>query len=110
MGLVNFVTSRLRENPRGCASFGNDRALEDRVVAERKRVVQELRDTLLQGFLAVSMHLHATVDQLPDHSASRSQLHEILQLVDRTLDEGRRALDGLRTPSSPGSSLGEALA
>jgi len=106
MGLVSFVTTRLHENSPGEVNGIGD----DRLLAERKRVAQELHDTLLQGFFAVSMHLHIAVDQLSGDSPAKSQLGEVLRLVDRTLDEGRRAVEGLRTPHQPGGSLGQALA
>jgi signal transduction histidine kinase len=110
MGVVSFVTTRLRENAPGAVSgFGEDRGLYDRL-AERKRVAQELHDTLLQGFFAVSMHLHTAVDQLSGDSPARSQLGEVLRLMDRTLEEGRRTVEGLRSPHPSGGSLGQALA
>jgi signal transduction histidine kinase len=115
MGFVSSATTRLRDNAPGAVKgFGEDRGpssgLECRLLAERTRVAQELHDTLLQGFFAVSMHLHTAVDQLPGDSPARSQLGEVLQLVDRTLEEGRRAVEGLRSPRRPGGSLSEALA
>jgi signal transduction histidine kinase len=111
MGLISFVTTRLRENaPGSVTGLGEDCALQCQLLAERTRIAQELHDTLLQGFFAVSMHLHTTVDLLPADSPARSQLSEVLRLVDRTVDEGRRAVQGLRLPHLPGGSLGEALA
>jgi signal transduction histidine kinase len=111
MGFVSFVTTRLRENPPGAVNgFREDRGLDDLLLAERKRVAQELHDTLLQGFFAVSMHLHTAVNQLPGDSPAKPQLGEVLRLLDRTLDEGRRAVEGLRSPHRPGGSLGQALA
>ena len=111
MGLVSFVTTRLHGNAPGeVLGIGNDHGLNDRLRAERKRVAQDLHDTLLQGFFAVSMHLHTAVEQLPGDSPARPQLGEVLGLVHRTLDEGRRAVEGLRTPRRFGGSLGQALA
>jgi signal transduction histidine kinase len=111
MGLVSFVTTRLRDNAAGAASgFEEDCGLDDRLLAERKRVAQDLHDNLLQGFFAVSMHLHKAVAQLPGDSPVRSQLGEVLGLVERSLDEGRRALEGLRSPRPASGSLGQALA
>jgi signal transduction histidine kinase len=111
MGLVSFVTTRLRENAPGAVNgFGEECGLDDRVFAERRRVAQELHDTLLQGFFAVSMHLHTAVGQLSGDSPVRSQLGKVLGLMDRTLDEGRRAVEGLRARRPSGGSLGQALA
>jgi signal transduction histidine kinase len=111
MGFVSFVNTRLRENA-SCTvnDSSKDCGLDDRLLAERTRVAQELHDTLLQGFFAVSMHLHTAVGRLPEDSPARSHLGEVLRLVDRTLDEGRRTVEVLRSPRRPAGSLGEALA
>src|SRR5271169_6795983 len=98
MGLVSFVTTRLRENvPVALNGFAEEHELDDRLLAERKRVAQDLHDTLLQGFFVVSMRLHAAVGQLSRDSPTKAQLSEVLGLMERTLDEGRRALEGLRS-------------
>jgi signal transduction histidine kinase len=110
MGLVSFVTAWWRKNAPGAVNgSGAHRGLDDRLLEERKRIAQELHDTLLQGFFAAAMHLHA-VDRLSGDSPAKPRLAEVLQLVDRTLDEGRRAVEGLQSPRRPGGSLGEALA
>jgi signal transduction histidine kinase len=115
MGLVSFVAARRREGGPGTVDrFREDRelkaGLEGLLLAERTRIARELHDTLLQGFFAVSMRLHTALDELPEDSPVRLQLSEVLQLVDRTVDEGRRAVEGLRLPNRLGGSLGEALA
>jgi signal transduction histidine kinase len=79
-------------------------------LAERTRIAQELHDTLLQGFLGVSLQLHAEVDRLPTDYAGRQRFTEILQSMTQALDEGRFALQGLRSPNCQISSLGEAFA
>jgi len=79
-------------------------------LAERTRIAQDLHDTLLQGFLAVSMQLHSAVDDLPADFAARPRFSDILERMDRVLEDGRRAVQGLRTPRDPGASLGHALA
>jgi signal transduction histidine kinase len=80
--------------------------------AERKRIAQELHDTLLQGFFAVSMQLHAAVDQLRADTAVKPKFNSVLQVMDRVLEEGRRAVQGLRSTSASDGfpSLGQALA
>jgi len=101
----------LRENvPVAVNDFVEERELDDRLLAERKRVAQDLHDTLLQGFFAASMHLHTAVAQLPGDSPVRSQFGAVLGLMERSLDEGRRALEGLRSPLLNARSLGRALA
>jgi signal transduction histidine kinase/ligand-binding sensor domain-containing protein len=71
-------------------------------LAERMRIAQELHDTLLQGFISASMQLHVAVDHLPENSTARPKLSRILQLMGQVIEEGRRAVSGLR--SSDGSS------
>lgn len=79
--------------------------------AERSRIARELHDTLLQGFFAASLRLHSVLDDLPvECPATKSRLNEVLLLLDRVLEEGRYAVQGLRSPHYSGASLGEALA
>ena len=52
---------------------------------ERTRIAQELHDTLLQGLLATSMHLHLTVDRLPDDSTVRPQLARVLTMLQQVV-------------------------
>jgi signal transduction histidine kinase len=120
---------RLRQNSVGCgdcavlASFPitfsdesttNSGAISDVIAAarlmERKRIAQELHDTLLQGCFGVSMQLHATVDDLSPDSSVKKRLSHALQLLDRVLEQGRSAVEGLRSPTEHIASLGEAFA
>jgi signal transduction histidine kinase len=78
--------------------------------AERTRIAQELHDTLLQGFLGISLQLHAAVDRLPAEYAEKHRFVGILQSMSQVLEEGRFALQGLRSPSSRIASLGQAFA
>lgn len=80
-------------------------------LAERTRIAQELHDTLLQGFIAVSMQLHAAVDQLPaDCATAKPRFSRVLQLLDRVIEQGRGVLEGLRSPDERLTSIGEAFA
>ena len=85
-------------------------APSDERLAERTRIAQELHDTLLQGFVAASMHLHAVVNRLPCDCPEKQRLTDIAQMMERSLNEGRCALQGLRSRKEVGASLGEALA
>ena len=78
-------------------------------VAERTRIAQELYDTLLQGFLSASMQLHLAVDQLPEGSPDRTRLDGVLQVMGRAIDEGRCALQGLRSANRDGERLENSL-
>jgi len=73
-------------------------------LAERTRIAQELHDTLLQGFLSASMHLHVAREQVPADSPARSKLAYVHALMGKVIDDGRLAIRGLR---APGSSVGE---
>jgi signal transduction histidine kinase len=64
-------------------------------LAERTRIAQELHDTLLQGFVSTLMHLHMFADEVGDPSA-RLKLERLLQRVTDVIEEGRRAVQGLR--------------
>ena len=104
-GLVPHVPAAGRIDPGGSFDAGMNERL-----AERPRIAQDLHDTLLQGFFAVSMQLHSAVDDLPADFAARPRFSDILERMDRVLEDGRRAVQGLRTPRDPGASLGHALA
>src|SRR5262249_34532106 len=78
-------------------------------LAERNRIAQELHDTLLQGFLSASMHLHVATSRVPDDSPARPQLSYVLDLIGRVIDEGRNAIHGLRAPGSGVNDLEIAL-
>jgi signal transduction histidine kinase len=77
---------------------------------ERKRIARELHDTLFQGFVGASMMLHNAVDQLPADSPSKNSLSRALRLIYRVIDEGRDALDGLRSRADAPTSLEKAFA
>ncbi len=65
-------------------------------LAERTRIAQELHDSLLQGFVSVSMQLNVAVDNVPADSPSKRQFSRILELMSRVSEEGRHTLRGLR--------------
>ena len=67
---------------------------------ERARIMHELHDTLLQGFLGASMVLDVAVEQTPLDSPSRPALSRALRLMHRAIDEGRAALRGVHMAST----------
>jgi signal transduction histidine kinase len=67
---------------------------------ERTRIAQELHDTLLQNFLSASMQLGATVNGVACDSPVKGRLDRILQLMEQGIEDGRKALQGLRLPDS----------
>lgn len=66
-------------------------------LAERTRIAQELHDTLLQGVISASMQLHVVNEQTPAESAVKPAINRILGLMGRVSEEGRNAVEGLRT-------------
>jgi ligand-binding sensor domain-containing protein len=78
-------------------------------LAERTRIAQELHDTLLQGFLSASMQLHVAAERLPSDSEAKSSIGKILDLMARVIDEGRRAVSGLRGSGAESEELDQAF-
>ena len=65
---------------------------------ERKRIAQELHDTLLQGFTGIALKLDALTNSLPPQlSQTKKQLQTILQQTDEYLADARRAIWKLRS-------------
>jgi signal transduction histidine kinase len=79
-------------------------------LGERTRVAQELHDTLMQGLLATSMHLHLTLDRMPSDSAVRPQLARVMTMMQQVVNESRNAVRGLRAPVAPSDDLERAFA
>jgi len=98
----------IRLTGQGPAHLEDDIRREERC-RERARIVHELHDTLLQGFVGASMLLHQAVEQTPADSPSKPALSRVLHLVYRAIDEGRAAMRGLRTTSPAPSSLEQAF-
>jgi signal transduction histidine kinase/ligand-binding sensor domain-containing protein len=69
-------------------------------LAERTRIAQDLHDTLLQGMMAASMHVQVANDRVDDHHAAKPTLQRVLQLLTQVIDDGRAAVQGLRTQSA----------
>ena len=102
--------SHLAVNLRAFSETNLDARGEEQL-AERTRIAQELHDTLLQGFIAASMQLHAAVDQLPaDCATAKPRFSRVLQLLDRVIEQGRDVLEGLRSTGERLTSIGEAFA
>jgi signal transduction histidine kinase len=96
---------RMAREPGASVAAPNEERL-----AERTRIAQELHDTLLQGFFAVSMQLHAAVETLPTDCSARPRLSTVMELLNQVLAEGRCAVEGLRSPNEHKTSLGKAFA
>jgi signal transduction histidine kinase/ligand-binding sensor domain-containing protein len=66
-------------------------------LAERTRIAQDLHDTLLQGFVSLSMQLHVATDIVPEQSPAKTRLRHILDLMGKVVEEGRNTVRGLRS-------------
>jgi signal transduction histidine kinase/ligand-binding sensor domain-containing protein len=78
-------------------------------LAERTRIAQELHDTLLQGFLSASMHVHVAADRLPADAPEKPILTRALQLMGQVIEEGRNAVRGLRASGSDSLDIEQAF-
>jgi signal transduction histidine kinase len=77
---------------------------------ERARIARELHDTLLQGLLSASLQLQVAEGWLPADSPAKPLLSRVRSLMRKGLDEGRAALEGLRSAEAPTTCLEQALA
>lgn len=69
-------------------------------LAERTRIAQELHDTLLQGFISASMHVHVAASRLPEDARAKKPLARAIELMAQVIEEGRHAVRGLRSPAT----------
>jgi signal transduction histidine kinase/ligand-binding sensor domain-containing protein len=103
LGILALYRFRLRQHTRQL-----NMRFEERL-GERTRIAQELHDTLLQGFLSASMQLHVAVDRLPEDSPSKLPLGRVLDLMRRVVEEGRNAVQGLRSTQTDSLNLEQAF-
>jgi len=78
-------------------------------LAERTRITQEIQDTLLQGFLSVSMQLHVAIDQVAEDSRAKPRLKHVQQLMGQVIEEGRNTVRGMRYSGNDSLDLGRAF-
>lgn len=81
----------------------------DERLRERARIARDLHDTLLQGFLGVSLQLQAAVEQMPAESLAKPFLNRAVLRMQRVINESRGILQGLRTSAVESISLEQAL-
>jgi signal transduction histidine kinase len=103
------VPKRIRPAGAGEAQREDNIRREERH-KERARIVHDLHDTMLQGFLGASLLLHQAVEQTPADCPSIHELSSALQLVRRAIDEGRAALRGIHMALPAPSTLEEVFA
>jgi signal transduction histidine kinase len=78
-------------------------------LADRTRIAQDLHDTLLQGLLSASMQLHVANELLDSNSPAKPLVGRVLQMMGQVVEEGRNAVQGLRSSSTDTRDLERAL-
>jgi signal transduction histidine kinase/ligand-binding sensor domain-containing protein len=69
-------------------------------IKERKRIAQELHDTLLQGFTGLGLKFDALANSLPPSLQTiKEQIQKLLEQADQYLTEARRSVWELRSPT-----------
>jgi PAS domain S-box-containing protein len=89
-----------------------ERTLEARfsaILAERTRLAREIHDTLLQGFTGVGLKLVAVANRVTGQPETAGALKEVLALAQKTLEDARRAVWDMRSPSLAGAEFSVAL-
>lgn len=76
---------------------------------ERTRIARELHDTLLQTVQSASLLLGAALYDVTLDSSIKPRLERILQLMSQGVEEGRNAIQGMRSTDSQTSDLVVAL-
>jgi signal transduction histidine kinase len=76
---------------------------------ERARVARELHDTLLQTVQSAVLYLCAALYEVSPDSPVKPRLEWILQLLSQGIEEGRSAIQGLRSSDSSTMDLVVAL-
>ena len=89
------------------AAHLNDR-LQERL-EERSRIARELHDTLLQGVIGMLMQLYAIETQLTENSSVKTALARVVGRAHNLVDDGRIALEDLRSQVTHNGALEEAL-
>jgi len=82
--------------------------MEERV-NERTRIARDLHDTLLQGFQGVLLKFSAASYMLPDHSPARDLLEQAVEQARKSIEEGRDAVQGLRTSTLASNDLARTI-
>jgi PAS domain S-box-containing protein len=100
MGVIMDVTDRKRAER--ALRRARERTLEARfaaMLAERTRLAREIHDTLLQGFTGVGLKLVAVANRVADQPETAAELREVVALAQKTLEDARRAVWDMRSPS-----------
>ena len=110
MGVIMDVTDRKRAER--ALRRARERTLEARfaaMLAERTRLAREIHDTLLQGFTGVGLKLVAVANRVTGQPETAAELREVVSLVQKTLEDARRAVWDMRSPSLAAGEFADAL-
>lgn len=100
MGVTMDVTDRKRAER--ALRRARERTLEAKfaaMLAERTRLAREIHDTLLQGFTGVGLKLVAVANRVTGQPETAAELREVVALAQKTLEDARRAVWDMRSPS-----------
>jgi PAS domain S-box-containing protein len=100
MGVIMDVTDRKRAER--ALRRARERTLEARfaaMLAERTRLAREIHDTLLQGFTGIGLKLVAVANRVTGQPETAAELREVVALAQKTLEDARRAVWDMRSPS-----------
>ncbi|HET6931035.1 MAG TPA: sensor histidine kinase [Candidatus Acidoferrum sp.] len=109
---ISPLASRIREYFTRSNSHESTREqllLQEERCRERARIARELHDTLLQRLLSASMQLQVAEGWVPADSPAKPLLSRVGDLMRKGIDEGRAALQGLRSTDAPATSLEQSL-
>ncbi len=81
---------------------------DDRL-AERTRIAREFHDTLIQTIQGSKLVAGDALDHSADGAKMRHAMEQIYEWLDRAIQEGRAALNSLRTSATVTNDLAEAL-
>lgn len=96
----DLLETRVQERTREWKVEMGARKKAEIILSERTRLAQELHDTLLQGFTGIGLKMEAFCNNLPPHLVeSKEQMQKVLKQSDEYLDEARRSIWQLRSPS-----------
>jgi PAS domain S-box-containing protein len=110
MGVVMDVTDRKRAER--ALRRARERTMEARFAAvldERTRLAREIHDTLLQGFTGVALQLLAATSRVTGPPEIIPTLRDLVTLAQKTLEDARRAVWDMRSPSLEGGDFATTL-
>jgi signal transduction histidine kinase len=85
------------------------RARYEAALAERERVARELHDTLLQGFIGITMQLDALHRGAGESNPVAQPIERLLTIAGETLRDARRMIWDMRTPELDANDLPRAI-